>query len=333
MFYQTAPTLAGAIPIVLNAGEERGGVDFTVVPSRPARLTLSLTDATGAPAEGMINLFLPGESPGSIVTNRGVPLSPRNPRMTSTLEPGEWVAVALGSARSIAHVKLSSGEEIALTLTPGPGARIAGRVVFEGSSAPPAPGSVRIGVRGVGLDAAAPPPGLSGGPVAVKADGTFELTGVVGTIELQLASPVRGWTVRAVRHGDRDILDEPLTLNGSEDISGVQVIFTDHLAQLAGTAVDSGGLPAPGCTVALFPLSGDLRLGSRWTRLQRADQNGRFIAADLLSGTYLTVATPDVDAAVWLTPDYLSRLQPVATRVTLGNGQTETVTLPCVSLP
>src|SRR5207249_10793492 len=161
-----------------------------------------------------------------------------------------------------------------LALTLGSGARIAGHVLFDGSSAPPALASVRLGVRGVGPDAAVPPPGLSGGPVAVKADGSFEMSGVVGTIELQPASPLRGWTLRAVRYGDRDLLDEPLTLSGAEDISGVQVSFTDQVADLSGTTVDSEGRPSPGCTVAVFSDDVRTRFGPRRARLLRADQNG-----------------------------------------------------------
>jgi hypothetical protein len=332
-FYFASPSLAGATPVALGAGEERAAVDFVLVPSRPAKLTLSLTDAAGAPATGMINLFLPGDTPGSVLANRGVPLSPANPKMTPTLEPGEWVAVALGNARSIARVKLSSGEEASLALTLGSGARIAGRVVFDGSSAPPALASVRLGVRGVGPDAAVPPPGLSGGPVAVKADGSFEMSGVVGTIELQPASPLRGWTLRAVRYGDRDLLDEPLTLSGGEDISGVQVFFTDQVADLSGTTVDSEGRPSPGCTVAVFSDDGRMRFGPRRARLLRADQNGRFSVSDLPEGSYLAAATPEVDAAVWLTADYLSRLQTLATRVSMTGREKKTITLRCASVP
>ena len=311
----------------------RTGVDFVLVPSRPAKLTLSLTDAAGAPATGMINLLLPGDAPGSILANQGVPMSPALPRITSTLEPGEWIAVVLGHARSIARITLSSGEETSLTLTLGSGARIAGRVVFDGSSASPPRASVRLGVRGVGPDAIVPPPGLSNGPVAVKTDGSFEMSGVVGTIELQPASALPGWTLRAVRYGDRDLLDEPLTLSGGEDISGVQVVFTDQVGDLSGTTVDLQGRPSSGCTVAVFPDDARMRFESRRSRLLRADQNGRFRVSDLPEGSYVAAATPDVDAAVWLTTDYLSRLQTVAARVSLTGRERKTITLSCTSVP
>ena len=332
-FYSGSPGLAGATPIEVAAGEQRADIDLVLAPSRPAKLTLSLTDAAGAPANGVINLFLPGDAPGSILANRGVPLSPGNPRMTPTIEPGEWVAVALGSARALAHIPLASGDETSVTLTLGPGARIAGRVLFDGSSPPPVLTSVRLGVRGAGPDAAVPPPGLSNGPVSVKGDGSFELTGVIGTIELQAMSPLPGWTLRAVRYGDRDLLDEPLTLTGGEAIAGVQAVFTDQLAAVSGTSVDVEGRPSPGCTIALFPEDGKTRFGSRRTRLLRADQNGRFSMSDLPIGSYLAAAMPDIDAAGWLTVDSLSRLQTIAARVTLTDREKKTVALRCASAP
>jgi hypothetical protein len=332
-FYFASPSLAAATAIVLSAGEDRTGIDLVIAPSRPAMLTLSLTDESGAPVTGLINLLQTGDTPGSIIGNRGVPLSPANPRMTPSLEPGEWVAVALTKGRAIAHLALSSGDDTSLTLALRSGARIAGRVMFDGSSTPPAPARIRLGVRGIGPDAAVPAPGLSNGPATVKADGTFEITGVVGAVELQTVSPLPGWTLAAVRYGDRDLLDAPLTLSGVEEITGVQVVFADRLAELSGIATDPEGRPSPGCAVTVFPGDDGTVSGSRRTRLVRADQNGRFSVADLPSGSYLAAATREVDAAVWLTMDALNRLKTVAAPVTITGRETVTAMLRCASLP
>jgi hypothetical protein len=330
-YYLASPGLTGASPIVLGVGEEHTGVDFAIVPAQPAKLTLSLGDASGAPATGLINLLLPGESPGSILSNRGVPLSPANPRMTNTLEPGEWVAVALvPQGRALAHIKVSSGDELAVTLRIGSGARLAGRVIFDGSAPQPAFTSIRLGVRGAGLDAGVP--GLAGSAVTVKADGTFEMDSVVGTIALQPAAPIPGWTLRSETYGDRDFLDQPLTVGEGDDVRGIQIVFTDQLADFSGTVVTADGRPAPGCSIAVFPQRGELSFDSRRARLQRADQNGRFRMTDLLAGSYAAAATPDVDAAVWMTPAYLGRLQAAAVPVTVGEREQKTATLQCVSL-
>jgi hypothetical protein len=258
-FYQTASSLAGANPIQLAAGEELTGIDLTVEPFRPATLSLALTDVSGAPAAGLINLMMRDESLGTIVRNIGAPFAGKEAeRRTLTLDPGEWVAVALQNGpAAFTHFRLSSGDETTLTLTTRSGAHVAGRVVFEGSTTPPRLTSLLIGIRGVGADAAAP---LARGPAAVSPDGTFELTNVFGTFELRPVTLPRGWVLRAERYGDRDLLDEPLTLNGGEDIRDVQMILTDRLGELAGMAVDAEGRPSPRCAVTLMPDGGDLRV-------------------------------------------------------------------------
>jgi hypothetical protein len=47
----------------------------------------------------------------------------------------------------------------------------------------------------------------------------------------------------------------------------------------------------------------------------------------------LAAATPDLDAAVWLTVDSLRRLQAIAEPVTLTDREKKMTTLRCVSVP
>src|SRR5262249_24725212 len=156
-------------------------------------------------------------------------------RMINTLQPGEWVAVALvPEGRALTQIKVSSGDDLAITLRIGSGARIAGRVIFDGSSPPPSLASLRLAIRGAARHAGAP--GLANGAAIVKPDGTFEATSVIGTITLQPAAPIPGWTLRAETYGDRDLLDQPLTLTEGDDVRGIEMIFTDRLGDVSGTA-------------------------------------------------------------------------------------------------
>jgi hypothetical protein len=53
---------------------------------------------------------------------------------------------------------------------------------------------------------------------------------------------------------------------------------------------------------------------------------------ELLAGSYLAAASPDVDAAAWQTTEYLDRLRPIATRLTLSGRDKKEVSLRCVSM-
>jgi hypothetical protein len=132
--------------------------------------------------------------------------------------------------------------------------------------------------------------------------------------------------------GDRDLLDESLALGGGDEFSDLKIVLTDHFAQFAGVTTAADGRPSPACEIALFPDVAELRFGSRRMRLLRADSNGRFTARDLLAGTYLAVAAADIDAAIWQTTDYLNRLRPAATRLTLAGGENRDVSLACTSV-
>jgi hypothetical protein len=103
---------------------------------------------------------------------------------------------------------------------------------------------------------------------------------------------------------------------------------------VTGTAVDRDKVSIRVYSVLVFP--GDrsrLRSPSRWTRWVRPDQNGRFTIDDLPPGDYLAIALDDVDEAEWLNADYLERLRPRATPLTLRPGEPQTITLELGSVP
>jgi len=80
------------------------------------------------------------------------------------------------------------------------------------------------------------------GPPSVaraRAGDTFTLTGLIGTRELRIRSASRGWVVKAILAGGRDLLDTPIAFNGDEQITGVEIVLTHDLAELSGTAGNS----------------------------------------------------------------------------------------------
>jgi len=164
----------------------------------------------------------------------------------------------------------------------------------------------------------------------VNADGSFEMTGVVGTIDI--VALARPWVVRSVKYGDHDLMDQPLTVSSTDDIRNVQIVLSDRVGDLNGVVTDADGRPAVGCTVVAFPdATGPSML--RWSHLDRADTRGRFAFSDLLPGAYLTVAASNIDASTWLGTDSLDRLRATATRVTIDEREKKTITMTCGTMP
>ena len=357
-FYPSGASSAVATPIELTAGEERAGTDLTLVPFKPAELSVTITTTTpdppmpATPAEavrmgidprmlqmqaGTSLLFVQADEPDTAAASNqrlgfmaagggGSWAAP-----TVSIDPGEWVVIARrGNTAGLAHIALASGDVATLSLPLAPGARFSGQILFEGPTRHPLPSSVHLDVIGAGPDANLSPQTLApGGPFTPKADGAFEITGVIGTIEILVADPV-GWAVKSIMTGERDILGVPISLLGTEAFTDVKVVLTDQVAELSGSLVSADSQETSDCSIALFPSAPNAGYTARRMQLARPNQHGEFRFDDLPSGTYLVAARPDINAGAWTTPASLDRLHAGATPFTIADREKKTITLPCV---
>ncbi len=168
-YYPGVPVFASAERLTLAAGDERAGLDFTLVPVRVATVEGSVVRADGQPAT-TVQLSLDVDGPPTFSTGtRPVLATPPGPdgrfKYTS-MAPGHYTLYArAGSPASrglpgggraglppnqpppgapaevplfaIAEFDVAGGDVTGLTLVLEPGATLSGRVQFDGSS--PAP--------------------------------------------------------------------------------------------------------------------------------------------------------------------------------------------------
>jgi hypothetical protein len=142
-------------------------------------------------------------------------------------------------------------------------------------------------------------------------------------------SPPKGWTIKSAILGGRDICDVPLPLE-SNDVTGLVVTFTDRPSQLSGTVRNAQGRPDEDATVLVFPVDGvwtDLGPSPRRMRSLRASRTGAFGFSGLPAGDYFIIAVNDAVAASWQEPAFLQKLARAATRTSLADGQTASLTL------
>jgi hypothetical protein len=357
-FYPGGTSAGAATPIDLGAGEERGGTDITVVPFRPAELSVTLSTTIpdpprpSSPAEAArmgfdmralqamntaMLTFLPSDEPDlAMPFNQriGFPTAGPGPWAIPALaiDPGDWIAIAgRGNTSALARFSVTGGDLATLSLPLTAGAGFSGRIAFEGPTAHPRPSAVQIDVIGAGPDVNISPRLLApGGPFTPRPDGTFDMTGVVGTVEIVVVDPP-GWAARNLMTGDRDILGTPITLHGSETFAGLQLLLTDRVAEFSGSLVGADSEPAPGCAVAVFPSAPDAAPGQRRMRLARANKQGQFRFENLPAGSYLAAARQDIDVSTWTARDSIERLRAGATPITIVDRQQLTATLQCAS--
>jgi len=212
------------------------------------------------------------------------------------------------------------------------GARIQGRVLFEGDG--PVPSSDALG-RAPVLVRPAHMRNLGRMPVGgVDPDGRFQTAGLPpGRYAISLFGDPRsspdflGWSVVSVRLDGRDITGKPIEL-GTTDVTGVELVLSNRHMQLSGVVRGTDGRPAPWGRAILFPrdpaLWGDYVASPSNQRIRQivADRVGAFDGAWVPAGDYLLAAVATVPR-FWMAPAFLQTLVPVATpvRVELGGKQ------------
>jgi hypothetical protein len=335
-YYPGGSTLSQAQPLTVRAGEERSATDFIVAPVATAKLTLKFVDANGNLVDARATVASTDESTSGAATR---PLMMMGANMSTNLEPGQWAIYARGAPAvgdrlgpllvGMARVSLAAGDDMIVTVPMTKGAHITGKVIADGGPLPPRT-DMRVEARP--LDPALANAAGFASVALVRPDGAFDLSGIIGRSELHVIYPGRGWATRAILHEGRNLLESPIDFKGGEELAGVQVVLTSRTSQLTGTVIDSTKAPVKDYSVLVFPddaaLAWNLRRLANWVR---PNQNGLFTVDDLPAGTYLAIAVDDVDADQWPNAAYVNQLRGRATRVTLGNVETKTITLELVT--
>jgi hypothetical protein len=168
---------------------------------------------------------------------------------------------------------------------------------------------------------------IGGGPPLsrVSPDWTFEVSGLMGLGVIGV-DPVLPWAVRRVMWNGRDVTNEPLDFRRG-NVEGVEIELTTRFASLSGTALD-GDAPATDFAVIVFAEDRALWAYSwRFIGMARANQQGQFSVGGLPPGAYLAAAVRGLAGFEWQDPETLDRLRLAATRVTLVEGDRQTLTL------
>ena len=245
--------------------------------------------------------------------------------------PGKYTIVARTDGGPNATPRMAmqsvvvSGEEVNVALNPAPGVQLGGTITFEAAGSPPADGYAGFRVIPVPLGASAGMQGGRGGrPGDVSQTGQFSINDVMpGLYSLRGAAP-RGWTMKAVYLDGREVTDAPLEVK-SENVAGLNVIFTDRISSLAGTVRDARGNPIGDVAVIAFPA--DERLWSPQSRqivTARTDRTGAYKLSSIPAGDYLVVAVDDVEQGEWFDPTFLEQIRSHAAKVRIDEGQQQT---------
>ncbi len=325
------PSADAARPVTVGLSAEVLNIDFGVLLVRTGTISGRAVRSDGAPVVNGNVALLPetgGGGPG-FADASGARIQRDGSFAIPNVAPGRYVLRArAGDANNgtpqwaMQPLVVSDGDLRDVNIVLAPGATITGTVTFQTTqTAAPNPGQVRI---------AAPTPdfvNLGPNPVArIGNDGTFAIDGVsAGPHLIRLQNGIRGWSLKSVTLGGRDIIDTPIELKSGQTLAGVAVIFTDRLTSVSGTLTDNNGTPITEYTVLAFPSDPSLwRPQARQIMTARPDQNGKYQIQGLPPGDYLIAAVDPTEQGEWFEPAFLEQQRAGAQHLTLSEGDVKT---------
>jgi hypothetical protein len=231
---------------------------------------------------------------------------------------------------SLAEVAVNGEDIDGVALSLQPTLSIAGRVVFEGASAPQLPPSLRVNVPSAlaiaNLGMPIPSVQVSGTTFKVEniIPGSYRLMGAMQGVR----APVGRWWLKSLTVDGRELLDAPLDLRSSSD--NAIATLTDRVSELSGVITESDGSANPASDVSVVAFGADRTawfFNSRRIATGRSDAAGRYVIRNLPAGEYRVIATRELDANEWFDPEVLERLLPRSTAVTITGPTITTVNL------
>jgi protocatechuate 3,4-dioxygenase beta subunit len=328
-FFPGTSAASEAQRLTIASGQTISDVVFAMVPAKTARVSGTVVDSHDHPAQGM--LIISHEESGSVVSGfvTGASIRPDGTFTFAAVPPGEYTLRArlMGAKPETAVVKVAvAGVDVTdVWLTTVPLSSAAGRIVVDPAAAQSL-ASATLSVVATPVD----PTPLDGGraPARVADDLTFTVDAPAGVMQIMVLGVPAGFGVRAVRAGGIDVTDTGVEFKAGRGLAGLEIELTNKLTIVSGLVSDPRGDNAKDYSVVVFPQDQTrLKARSRYMKVARPDEDGRFTISGLPPGEYYAIALDRIDNVTWNDPEFLRSVQPQATMFSLLEAETKTLDL------
>jgi hypothetical protein len=342
-FHPGTPIIDLATPTKLAADSTATAVDVTLQPAPVRRIRGTLLDPDGKPVQATLTLKASERSNALQLEPVTAYPNADGTFVFNNISPGEYVVQALATGRTgrsaivavarhfvAAPVTVAGDDPPPMQLNLSLGATLMGRVIYEGIPEPP-----RLGVelRTVSADFDRSPM-MSGGSSGfiLAPDQTFEYRGVFGPNFLTAQPKNPDWIVKSITYQGQDLSDSAFDFGSTETFRDIEVVVSAAGAEVRGRVADDRGVAVRDSAVVIFPTDrSKWTIRSRWMRTAASNQEGTFRMRGLVPGEYWVVAVDrfhgsDV-AGDLQSSEVLDTLAARAVRATLGEGQSQDVTL------
>ena len=347
-YYPDTPDFASAGAIRIDDGENVPGLILTMRRVPVARVAGVARTSAGLPVLGTVRLM----SRHAVTIGpdvRVVRPGPDGQFVFTDVPPGDYLLqTQVDSGSSAREFAMNSVTVVAADPQPvmvrtSLGSKLQGTIVLEGGTSPLLWG---YSAASATLDAVSSRGSVTTVGSAVSSGEPFTLSGLAGPTRVRVWSDDQKWYVKSIVIDGFDVTDTPYDFGSdARTYSDVKVVFSPA-ATITGRATDERAAPVRDYAVYVFATDREKWFeGSRWVKLARASSDGTFQASAMPPGEYWVAALDRVNAYVSpfsdgspvpapansVDAELLSILSSRATRITLGEGQSQTVTLRLVT--
>jgi hypothetical protein len=333
------PNLAQRLTVAI--GQTVGDLSLTLLPVRTVRITGTAVDSEGRPIPGIL-LVEPSHSSVFSMNNLSALVQPDGSFTGAGLTAGEYRLVVravpmLGLAESVtasAEVTVGGDDLTGVRLVAGKPVAASGRVVVSDTRAAQSlrPSTLRVIATSVDEETFET---FSGDSLpAVNDDWSFHLKLPPGRTRLFVVGTPPGWDVKEVRFRGTDVTDAGLDVKPNEDLANIEIELTNRVTETTGLVTDQRGEPVKDYSVVIFARDRQKwEPPSRAVRTARSDQEGRFKIGGLPSGEYLACAIDFLEPGQENDLEFLDRIQTLATRFSLSEGEMKLLNLKLNAAP
>lgn len=326
-FHPGVTTASSATPMVFQPGEEKAGVNITLVAGqthhvRGGVVGLSPTD------RGTISLQ-PDDEEQIFIGAGGSNYKPNGTFDFANVNPGSYVLTyiqmsgetAKGARRFITVGDYDVNNIVLSLATP---TTISGRIKIEGTSSEGSkPDLQKLQVMLTTADALIGP----NAKATILADGSFVIRDIVPGRYLVKSQAPAGAYLKSIRYGQTNVTHQELDL--TEGGAGeMEITHRYGLANVSGS-IEQQGREVTSARVALIPTASDP--GGRGVIFGNADTSNAFAIKNIPPGRYRAHALESINYAALQEPSVLKILQSSGTDLEIKEGDQKTISVQFIS--